>query len=275
MKQWGFDGIICTDAGALGNMMRASHTYETIRRAAAAAIHAGINQFLENATPSVQDALKQGLITEADIDANLRGVFRVMIKLGMLDRRRAILRAHRHEAQANGAWTTPGSGRRTSAGAQSDGRVHRFAEERGQTLPLKAASIKSIAVIGPLADKVRSICTAERRRSRSLRSKGFARASAGRVAVTTSVARTPRLQRNWRARPTLPSSSSATIQHARGLGQVSSAQRRPGGHGSQDADAGAGGLRRPCWPRIRRPSSCCRRASPSRPHGPKRTCQRS
>src|SRR5664280_2751310 len=85
IKQWGFDGIICTDAGALGNMVRASHTYANNAEAAAAAIRAGINQFLENATPSVQESLQQGLITEADIDANLRGVFRVMIRLGMLE----------------------------------------------------------------------------------------------------------------------------------------------------------------------------------------------
>src|ERR1035438_7905192 len=85
MKQWGFDGIICTDAGALGNMVRAHHTYATMPEAAAAAIHAGINQFLENATKPVQDALAQGLIKESDIDENLRGVFRVMIRLGMLD----------------------------------------------------------------------------------------------------------------------------------------------------------------------------------------------
>jgi beta-glucosidase len=55
--------------------------------AAAAAIHAGINQFLENATKPVQDALMQGLFKESDIDENLRGVFRVMIRLGMLDSR--------------------------------------------------------------------------------------------------------------------------------------------------------------------------------------------
>jgi beta-glucosidase len=87
MKDWGFDGIICTDAGALGNMVRAHHTYATMPEAAAAAIHAGINQFLENATKPVQDALMQGLFKESDIDENLRGVFRVMIRLGMLDSR--------------------------------------------------------------------------------------------------------------------------------------------------------------------------------------------
>ena len=49
---------------------------------------AGINQFLENATlyrPAVQEALKKNLLTEKDIDDVIKGEFRVMIRLGLLD----------------------------------------------------------------------------------------------------------------------------------------------------------------------------------------------
>ena len=156
MKQWGFDGIICTDAGALGNMVRASKTYSTNAEAAAASIHAGINQFLENATPSVQDALKQGLITEADIDANLRGVFRVMIKLGMLEPAASDPYARiGTEAQANGSMDDPWLWAKNKALARkvTDESIVLLKNEGG-LLPLKAASLKSIAVIGPLADRV-------------------------------------------------------------------------------------------------------------------------
>ena len=156
MKQWGFDGIICTDAGALGNMVRASHTYANNAEAAAAAIHAGINQFLENATPSVQEALKQGLITEADIDANLRGVFRVMIKLGMLEPAASDPYSRiGTEAQANGSVDDPWLWPKNKALARkvTDESIVLLKNEGG-LLPLKAASLKSIAVIGPLADKV-------------------------------------------------------------------------------------------------------------------------
>jgi beta-glucosidase len=156
MKQWGFDGIICTDAGALGNMMHASHTYDTMAESAATTIHAGINQFLENATPSVQDALKQGLMTEADIDANLRGVFRVMIKLGMLEPAASDPYARiGTEAQANGSTDDPWLWPKNKALARkvTDESIVLLKNE-GDMLPLKAASLKSIAVIGPLADKV-------------------------------------------------------------------------------------------------------------------------
>jgi len=48
MKEWDFNGIICTDAGALTNMVTHHHYSQTMPEAAAAAIHAGINQFLDN-----------------------------------------------------------------------------------------------------------------------------------------------------------------------------------------------------------------------------------
>ena len=154
MKDWGFDGIICTDAGALGNMMHASHTYNTMAEAAAAAIHAGINQFLENATPSVQEALNQGLIHENDIDKNLRGVFRVMIRLGMLEPAGSDVYAHIGFDRGEGVddpWLW----------AKNKALARKVAEEsivllknEGHLLPLDAKQVKSIAVIGPLADKV-------------------------------------------------------------------------------------------------------------------------
>jgi beta-glucosidase len=94
MPDWGFNGIICTDGGALGMLVHDHHAYATMPEAAAAAIHAGINQFLDNFKQPVEDALQQKLITEADLDRNLRGVFRVMIKLGMLDPNPRVANAH-------------------------------------------------------------------------------------------------------------------------------------------------------------------------------------
>jgi beta-glucosidase len=157
MKDWGFDGIICTDAGVLGNMVRAHHTYATMPEAAAAAIHAGINQFLENATKPVQDALTQGLIKESDIDENLRGVFRVMIRLGMLDSRADEPYAHigfdalGGIAAVDDPWLWP---RNKALARKVTDKSIVLLKNEGNLLPLKAAEVKRIAVIGPLADKV-------------------------------------------------------------------------------------------------------------------------
>jgi beta-glucosidase len=155
MKNWGFDGIICTDAGALGNMVRAHHTYATMPEATAAAIHAGINQFLENATKPVQDALTLGLIKESDIDQNLRGVFRVMIRLGMFDPRASQPYAHLGFDAPTGNVDDPWLWAKNKALARkvTDESIVLLKND-GNLLPLQTKTLKRIAVIGPLADKV-------------------------------------------------------------------------------------------------------------------------
>jgi len=85
VDEWGQNGIICTDGGAYRLLVTAHHYFPTPAEAAAGCIKAGINQFLDNYKAGTNEALQKKLITEADIDQVLRGVFRVMIKLGQLD----------------------------------------------------------------------------------------------------------------------------------------------------------------------------------------------
>ncbi len=155
MKDWGFDGIICTDAGALTNMVKAHHVFDTMPQAAAAAIHAGINQFLDDYKKPVREALDQKLITEGEIDRNLRGVFRVMLKLGMLDPASMVPDAHIGIDDAKmpmgDPWLWPE--RKTLARKVTDESFVLLKNEK-KLLPLDASKLKSIAVIGPLADKV-------------------------------------------------------------------------------------------------------------------------
>jgi beta-glucosidase len=153
MGQWHLDGIICTDAGALTNMVKQHHTFATLPEAAAAAIHAGINQFLDNYQQPVRDALEQKLISETDIDHNLRGVYRVMLHLGLLDpaedspySRIGIL------DQAHGDPWNDEAPRKLARGV-TDASIVLLKNER-ETLPLDATQVKSIAVIGPWADTV-------------------------------------------------------------------------------------------------------------------------
>lgn len=84
-KEWGQNGIICTDGGAYKLLMSDHKYYPDKYLAAAAVIKAGINQFLDEYTEGVYGALANGYINESDIDHVLKGVYRVMIKLGQLD----------------------------------------------------------------------------------------------------------------------------------------------------------------------------------------------
>ena len=155
-KQWGFNGIVCTDAGALTNMVTEHHYYPDLEHAAAGAIHAGINQFLDKYELPVRDAYAHKLITDADIDANLKGVFRVMLRLGLLDppagNRYAPIGADASVAQAKGdPWTWPDH--RNLARRLTDESIVLLKNEN-DTLPLDAQSVQSIAVVGRYADKV-------------------------------------------------------------------------------------------------------------------------
>jgi beta-glucosidase len=157
MKDWHFDGILCTDAGALTNMVKEHHAYATMAEATAAAIHAGINQFLDTYKPSLQDALKQGLVTEADLDRNLRGVFRVMLHLGMLDANISVADAAIGFDDGSRAGLTPDPwmlpAAHTLARTVTDESIVLLKNDAA-TLPLDATHVHSIAVIGPYADKV-------------------------------------------------------------------------------------------------------------------------
>src|SRR5438270_2456852 len=67
-KEWGQDGIICTDAGAMRNLVTSQKYSPDFESAAAASIKAGIGQFLDNYRDAVRGAVKRGLLTESDID---------------------------------------------------------------------------------------------------------------------------------------------------------------------------------------------------------------
>ena len=153
MKDWGFDGILCTDAGALTNMVTQHHTYTSLPAAAAAAIHAGINQFLDAYEKPVREALAQGLITESDLDRNLRGVYRVMLHLGLLEPAEASPYAHIGETdQAAGDPWNAAAPHKLARQVTAESIV--LLKNERDTLPLDPSVARSIAVIGPWADTV-------------------------------------------------------------------------------------------------------------------------
>jgi beta-glucosidase len=149
MHEWGFNGIICTDAGALTNMVTQHKYFPDIAQATAGAIHAGINQFLDKYQDGLKDALKQKLVNESEIDENLRGVYRVMIHLGLLDPPQMV------PFSAIKGTEEPWNNQ------QHKDLVRRVTQESivllknsNHFLPLDKSKLKSVAVIGPYANQV-------------------------------------------------------------------------------------------------------------------------
>ena len=102
MKEWGVDGVICTDGGALRLLVSAHKYLPDLEQAAVASIKAGITVFLDRYQEAVRSALQKGLLTKPEIDAALVANFRVSLRLGLLMARRRGIATRR---SASGATT--------------------------------------------------------------------------------------------------------------------------------------------------------------------------
>jgi len=146
--EWGQDGIICTDGGGFKQLMTEHHHFPTLAHAAEAVLRAGINQFLDDFKPSVNEALSRGLLRESDIEHAIRPNFRVMIRLGLLDPPELVpfTKIPKEEPwqQASAHALVRKVTQKSIVLLKNDGAL----------LPLDERTIRSIAVVGPLADEV-------------------------------------------------------------------------------------------------------------------------
>ncbi|HEX6045088.1 MAG TPA: glycoside hydrolase family 3 C-terminal domain-containing protein [Pyrinomonadaceae bacterium] len=149
-EQWGQDGIICTDAGAMRNLVTAHKYYPDFETAAAESVKAGIGQFLDNYRDALRGALKRGLLTEADIDRALRGNFRVMIRLGLLDPPSRVPYSS-IGTESIDPWLTE---KHKALALLASQKSIVLLKNSTNLLPLDKKSLKSIAVIGPRANEV-------------------------------------------------------------------------------------------------------------------------
>jgi beta-glucosidase len=149
VKEWGQDGIICTDGGALGLLWKEHKYYPDSTWAAAAGVKAGINQFLDRHKGSIQKAIQEGILKESEIDEVIRGNFRVMIKLGLLDPPSMVPYASIKDGQE--PWLTE-QNRELVKEVTRKSIV--LLKNEDSFLPLNKNSIKSVAVIGPYANQV-------------------------------------------------------------------------------------------------------------------------
>ena len=152
-NEWGNCGIICTDGGAFSMLVTAHHYYPDLAEAAAAVIKAGTGQFLDRYQPHVKAALEKGLITETDIDRVIRGNLFVALKLGMLD-------------GENTSNPYAAIGRDTTAQApcyrpevmqtvrELTSKSIVLLKNEGNALPINPSTVKTIALVGPYADKI-------------------------------------------------------------------------------------------------------------------------
>ena len=157
-REWGNDGIICTDGGALGLLVDAHKTFPTRSQGAAAIVKATTGQFLDRYKDEVEEALAAGILTEKDIERAIRGNIMVALKLGLLDGDESP-NPYKYigtDTTAVAPFMTPyASALAREATAKSVVLLKNEPAPNGRKLlPIDPSTLKKIAVIGPYADKI-------------------------------------------------------------------------------------------------------------------------
>lgn len=145
---WGFDGFVVTDANAARNLV--THGFAAdLADASARAVNAGVDMEMADVDPAYRHlpaALRSGAADPAAVDASVRRVLAAKLRMGLFDA------PYVDEERAREILADPAH--RSTATTTAERCAVLLRNERG-LLPLDAASLRSIAVIGPLADSKR------------------------------------------------------------------------------------------------------------------------
>ncbi|HVF42797.1 MAG TPA: glycoside hydrolase family 3 C-terminal domain-containing protein [Pyrinomonadaceae bacterium] len=143
---WGFSGYVVSDCDAVADIYKKHNFRKTEEEGVAVAVRTGTDLTCGYEYRALPAALKQGLITEAEIDTAVRRLFEARFRLGMFDPPGSVPFA-RIPFEANDA----PAHRELAARAARESIV--LLKNDNNTLPLKK-DLKSIAVIGPNADSL-------------------------------------------------------------------------------------------------------------------------
>jgi beta-glucosidase len=145
-KKWGFKGYVVTDCWALNDIYNGHGYLKTLEQTVAAAIKAGVDLECGDAmTRGLGNAIKQGLLTEKDLDVPLKRLFGVRFRLGMFEPKGTV-------SYDKIPFSVVDSSQNRALALLAAEKSMVLLKNEGQILPLSSA-IKSIAVIGPTADE--------------------------------------------------------------------------------------------------------------------------
>lgn len=142
-RQWGWNGFVVTDYGAIGEIIK--HGLGDLSQASALALKAGTDMDMcsEGFIQTLEQSLKEGKVTMAEIDQACRRVLEAKYKLGLFENPYRFLDPKRHETDIY----TP-EHRQAARDLATESFV--LLKNEGHLLPLKKQG--KIALIGPMAD---------------------------------------------------------------------------------------------------------------------------
>ena len=147
--KWGVD-VLSSDGGAVKLLWTDHKRYKNQQEAVVACLHAGINQFLDEWKDETFAALKDGSVKESEIDDLLRRKFVISLKLGLLDPA-STPNPYKDIKDSPEPWAMA-KDKDVSEKMALESVV--LLKNENHALPLDKTKLKSIAVVGPLADSV-------------------------------------------------------------------------------------------------------------------------
>ena len=84
-EEWDFPGYVVSDCGAIDDIYLRHRLVGTAAEAAALAVRTGTDLDCGRVYPNLVDAVRQGLITEEEIDTSVKRLFLARFRLGMFD----------------------------------------------------------------------------------------------------------------------------------------------------------------------------------------------
>ena len=144
-KEWGFDGFVVSDCGAIGVMNWQHRVVNSLEEAAALGVNSGCD--LECGTTykeKLVQAVKQGLISEATIDQALTRVLTARFKLGEFDPMELVPYNHYDKKLL--------AGKKFAELAYEAAVKSVVLLKNENLLPLSKEKTKSVAVVGPFAN---------------------------------------------------------------------------------------------------------------------------
>jgi beta-glucosidase len=143
---WGFNGYVVSDCGAIDDIYRHHNFVKTAEEASALAVKRGTDIECGDSYRALVAAVKEGLVSEQEIDRAVKRLFEARFRLGMFDPPHMV-------TYAKIPFSANDSPEHRQLALEAARKSIVLLKDENHTLPLRK-DLKSIAVIGPNADDV-------------------------------------------------------------------------------------------------------------------------
>jgi beta-glucosidase len=144
-KEWGFDGCVVSDCGAIDDIYKDHKIVQTAAEASALAVKSGCDLECATAYTNLKEAVEKKIISEAEIDIAVKRLFTARFKLGMFDPPEMV-------KYTSIPYSVVDSKENQALALEATRKSIVLLKNDNKTLPLKK-DIKTLAVIGPNADQ--------------------------------------------------------------------------------------------------------------------------